>query len=67
MVCSYRPSLIDLPIAIIDFQVGVCPYCLHHLFRGECVILNYIFFDGEGRKIFYDCVDKIGGGASQIN
>ena len=52
MVCNYRSSCLDLTVVLVDFQVEGCPSRLHRVFQGDYVILNYIDFDGEKRKIF---------------
>ena len=46
-------------MGIVDFQVEVFPSSFPHVYQGECVILNYIDFDGAERKLFRNCVDKL--------
>ena len=62
IMCYYHYSCIELIVALVNFQVGVCNLRLHHDCQGEYVILNDIDFDGVERKIFCDCVDKLLGG-----
>ena len=59
MVCYYRPSCIDLPVALFDCHVEVCPLRLQHVCQGEYMVLNDIDFDGEERNVCRDCVDKL--------
>ena len=68
MVCSYRYSCIDLPVALVDFKEEGCPLHLYPIFEGEYVVLNDINFDGEERNICRDCVNEIrGGGKSETS
>ena len=47
MVFSYRYSCLDLPVALVDFQVEGFPLRLRHVCQGGgYVILNYIYFEG---------------------
>ena len=46
-------------MALVDCQVEGCHFCLHHVFQGGYVVLNYINFDGAERKICRNCVDKL--------
>ena len=39
-------------MVLVDFKVEGCPSRLHRVCQGEYVILDYIDFDGEKRKIF---------------
>ena len=59
MVCFYHYSCLDLPAALVDYQVEGCSLRLHHVCRGEYVLLNHIGFDGAERDIFRYCVDKL--------
>ena len=59
MVCSCRYSCLELPVALVDCQVEVCPLRLNHICQGEYVLLNDIDFYRVERNIFRDCVDKI--------
>ena len=61
MVCSYRYSCLDLPVALVDCQVGGFPSRLHHVCQGEYVAMNEINLDGGERNIYRDCVDNIWG------
>ena len=59
MVCSYRSSCLDLPVALVGFQLEVFPSCLHHIWQGRYVAMNEIDIDGGEWKICRDCFDKI--------
>ena len=61
MVCSYRSSCIDLPVALVDCQVEGFHLILHHICQGDYVILNDIDYDGAEWNIFRNCVDKLQG------
>ena len=54
MVCSYRSSCLDLPVALVGFQMEGCPSRLNQVCQGEYVLLNDIDFDGEERRICRD-------------
>ena len=47
-------------MALVDCHVEGCPSHLHRICQGECVLLKYIDFEIGGRKIYCDCVDKLG-------
>ena len=59
MVCSYRSSCLDLPVALADCQMMECESRLHHLCQGEYVAMHEINLDGAELKICRDCVDKL--------
>ena len=59
MVCSYRSSRIDLPVAIFDFQTEGCPFLMYQDCQRKYVILNSIYFERAERKICHNCVDNI--------
>ena len=59
MVCSYRSSCLDLPVALVDFQMKGCESRLHHVYQGEYVAMHEINIDGAELKICCNCVDKI--------
>ena len=61
MVCSYRSSCLDLPVALFDCRAEGCPSRLHHVYQGGYVPMNEINLDGGDTKICRDCVDKIQG------
>ena len=61
MVCYYRYSCLDLPVALVDSQVEGCPSRLHHISQGEYVAMNEIDRDGGEWNISRDYVDKIWG------
>ena len=61
MVCSYRSSYLDLPVALVDFQVECCPSRLHPVCQGVYVAMNEIDLDGGERKLFHNYVDEIRG------
>ena len=59
MVCYYCYSCIDLPVALVDFQMEGCPLRLHQVCQGEYVDMNEIDLDVGEQNICRDCVDKI--------
>ena len=61
MLCSYSSSCIDLPVALVDFQVEGFPSHLHQVYKGGYVAVNEINVDTGERNICCDCVDKIRG------
>ena len=66
MVCSYYSYCIDLPVALIDCKVEVCPLHLYQICQGEYVVLNDIDFDEADRKICHNCINELrGGGKSE--
>ena len=61
MVCSYRSSCIDLPVALVDCWVEGFPSRFHHVYQGGYVAMNEINLDGGERNICHDCVEEIRG------
>ena len=61
IVCSYRSSCLDLPVALVGFQVEGLPLRLYHICHGGYVLLNYIDFGGAEQMICRNCVDEIRG------
>ena len=59
MVCSYRSSCIDLPVALVDCQMKGCEYLLHYVYQGEYVTMHDIDIDGVERNIYHNYVDGI--------
>ena len=59
MVCSYRYSCLDLPVALVDFQMKGCKSRLHHVCQGGYVAMNDIDIDGVEQKICLNCFDEI--------
>ena len=59
MVCSHRYSCLDLPVALVDFQMKGCELHLHHVCQGGDVAMHDIYLDGAERMIFCNCVDEI--------
>ena len=60
-MCSYRSTCLELTVALVDCNMEDCSSRLRHIFQGEYVVLNDIDFDGAGREIYHDCVDKLRG------
>ena len=65
MVCYDCSSCIDLPVALVDFQLEGCPLRLHHACQGGYVLFYDIYFEGEERKICCKYVEKLGGGGGK--
>ena len=59
MVCSYRSSCLDLPVALVDCQMNGCESRLHHVCQEEYVDIHEIKLDGAERKIFCKCIDNL--------
>ena len=59
MVCSYRSSCIDSPLALVDFQMKRCELRSRHVYQGEYVAMHEINIDGAERKICHNCVDEL--------
>ena len=59
MVCSYRSSCLDLPVALVDCQMKGCELRLHHGCQGEYVAMHEINLDGAEWKICRECVDDL--------
>ena len=69
MVCYYRSSFLDLPVALVDCQVEGCASRLHHFCQGGYVAMHDIDLDGAERKIYLDFVHEIqmGGKPEKLN
>ena len=69
MVCSYRYSCLDLPMALVGCQMEGCALRLHHVYQGGYVAMHEIDLDGEERNICDDFVDNIwmGGKHEKLN
>ena len=59
MVCSYRSSCLDLPVALVDCQMKGCESCLRHVCQGGYVAMHEINLDRAELKICRDCVDEL--------
>ena len=59
MVCSYRSSCFDLPVALVDFHMKGCESRLHHVCQGESVDMHEIELDGAEQKICRECIDDL--------
>ena len=59
MVCSHRYSCIDLPVALVGFQIKGCESHCHHVCQGGYVDMQEINLDKAERKICRNCVDDI--------
>ena len=59
MVCSYRPSCIDLPVALVDCQMKNCESLLYHVYQGDYVAMHDVNIEGVDQKICRNCVDDI--------
>ena len=65
MVCSYHSSCIDLPVALVDFQVEGCPLRWTMFVRGG-MWFRIILILTERRRIFVAIMlTRYGAGASQ--
>ena len=58
MVCSYGSSCLDLPVALVDFQMKGCELRLHHVCQGGYVAMHAINLDGAEQNICHNCVDE---------
>ena len=69
MVCSYRSSCLDLPVALVDCHMKGCELRLHHVCQREYVAMHEIELDGAERKICCECVDdlRMGGKPEKSN
>ena len=69
MVCSYRSSCLDLPVALVDCQMKGCESRLYHVYQGGYVAIREINLDGAELKICRDCVDELwmGGKPEKLN
>ena len=59
MVCSYYSSCLELPLALVDFQIKGYDSRLHHVYQGEYVDIHEIDLDRAELKICRECVDEI--------
>ena len=59
MVCSYRSSYLDLPMALVDCQMKGRESRLHHVYQGGYVAMHAIDLDRAEFKIFQNCVDEL--------
>ena len=59
MVCSRRSSCLDLPVALVDFQMKGYELHLHHVCQGGDVAMHEIDLYGAEQKICRNCVDDI--------
>ena len=59
MVCSYRYSCLELPVALVDCNMKVCESLLHHVCQWEYVDMHDIDLDGAELKICRNCVDEL--------
>ena len=59
MVCSYRSSCLDLPVALVDCQMKGCELRLHHVCQREYVAMHDIYLDRAERKICRECIDDL--------
>ena len=59
MVCYYHSSCLELPVALVDFQVEGFPLCLHQICQGGYVPLNYIDFGRAERNIYCNYSDEL--------
>ena len=46
IICSYRSSCIDLPVALVDCMVEGCVSRLHHVCKGGYVAMHDIDIGG---------------------
>ena len=58
-MCSYNYSCLELPVALVDCQVGGCPLCLYQICQGGYVPLNYIDFGRAERNIYCNYADEL--------
>ena len=59
VVCFYRSSRLDLPVALVDCQMKGCELRLHHVCQREYVAIHAIDLDRAEPKIFHNCVDEL--------
>ena len=59
MVFSYRSYCLDLPVAIVDFQMKGRESRLHHVCQGDYVAMHDIDIYGAELNICRDCFDEI--------
>ena len=51
MVCPYRSSCLDLPVALVDCHMKGCESRLHHILQGGYVAMHEIDLDVAERNI----------------
>ena len=59
MVYSYCSYCLDLPVALVDYQMKGCGFRLHHVWQGGYVAIHEIDFDRAELNICRDCVDEL--------
>ena len=59
MVCYYRSSCLELPVALVDCHMEGCASRLYHVYQGGYMDMHEIDLDGAERKTCSDCVEKI--------
>ena len=59
MVCSYRSSCLDLPVALVYCQMKGCELRLHHICQGGYVDMHEIKLDRAEQKIWRKCIDDL--------
>ena len=57
MVCSYRSSCLELPVALVDCHMKGHKSRLHHVCQGGYVAMHEIKLDRSERKICRECID----------
>ena len=59
MVCSYCYTCLELPVALVGFQMKGCESRLHHVCQGGYVDMHTIDLDRAERNIFHNFVDEL--------
>ena len=59
MVCSYCSSCLDLPVALVDFQMKGFELRLQHVCQGGYVAMHEINIDGAEQNICRECIDDL--------
>ena len=59
IVCSYRSSCLDLPVALVDCQMKGCEWQLYHVYQGRYVAMHVINLEEADCKICHNCVDEL--------
>ena len=59
IVCSYRSSCLDLPMALVGCQMKGCGLRLHHVYQGGYGAVHEIDLDGAELKICRNFVDEL--------
>ena len=69
MVCYYRSSFLDLPVALVDYQMKGCELRLHHDCQGEYVAMHEIDIVRAELNICRGSVDELwmGGKPGKLN